>query len=100
MDKFAFWHGSADDSFALAIEGAQKSIREMMASMKESQESSKFFAACLVEQLLLKAHGMPGGSDKDGICRKVEQWVAGGTYGLQEGLIHPTLVKFSHATHQ
>ena len=97
LKKFGHW--TEEDRATSHMSGALASLAGLQESLQHAQSQLKHGASLLVEQLLLKASQMPG-AEKDGICRKIEQWIAGGTYGLEEKDIHPTLMKFAHEIHQ
>ena len=75
-----------------AGQGANQGKELLIATMAKWKNPLRAFAAVLVEQLIMKAVGLPA-ADKSKLCSKMEQWVAGGMFGLAESDLHPTLLK-------
>lgn len=98
MNKFGHWIEEGRVAASM-LHGALGSMKTLNESIRTVQHDLKACAAVLAEQLLLKSSSLPV-NEKDGICRKTEQWLAGAMFGLEESYIHPTLVKFAHTVHQ
>ena len=97
LKKFAVW--VEENRVGVAMQGAKESMAALTQSVHMIGADLKNCASVLVEQLLLKATSLPA-SEKDGICRKIEQWIAGSNFGLEEKCIHPCLLKVAHTVHQ
>ena len=76
----------------VAADGASKSLEEMQGALQDWKDPLSYCAALLVERLILKAMTLPK-EDKIKLCSKLEQWLAGGNFGLSEAHIHASLLK-------
>ena len=77
----------------MATEGLQAGMQSLRKSMDPCNELLKNSAALMIEEVLLKAFGFPS-TERKSLCSKMQQWIAGGKYGVSEDDIHTTLLMF------
>lgn len=77
----------------MATEGLQGGMQSLRKSMHPCNDLLKKSAALMIEEVLLKAFGCPS-QDRKSLCSKMQQWIAGGKYGVSEDDIHATLLTF------